>query len=157
MFVWLLTAGRVVSLPSQSDSLSSQQYIAVAELQAGRDGRNDRIALGAGLPAFAIDKYLSDEVVERTVVFWAPASKAVGAKRQRVLGSLVLAEQTVKVDDEKALPVLLKVCQGCQYGAVGCQYVMTWSEGRQADLALFGGHDCVHFRLSFYLKKGSWS
>jgi hypothetical protein len=108
-----MRAGRVVSLPSQSDPLSSQQYIAVAELQAGRDGRNDRITLGAGLPAFAIDKYLSDEVVERTVVFWAPASKAVGAKRQRVLGSLVLAEQSVKVEDEKALPVLLKVCWTC--------------------------------------------
>jgi hypothetical protein len=57
-------------------------------------------------------RYLSDEIVERTVVFWAPASKAVGAKRQRMLGSLVLAEQAVKVDDTQALPVLLKVWQG---------------------------------------------
>jgi hypothetical protein len=48
-------------------------------------------------------------VVDRTVVFWAPASKAVGAKRQRMLGSLVLAEQAVKVDDAQALPVLIKV------------------------------------------------
>lgn len=43
-------------------------------------------------------------------MFWAAASKAVLAKRLRVLGSLVLAEQTVKVDDEAALPVLIKVC-----------------------------------------------
>lgn len=62
-------------------------------------------------------RYLSDEVVERTVVFWASASKAVGAKRQKVLGSLVLAEQTVKVGDEQALPVLLKVIV-CR--ALGC-------------------------------------
>jgi hypothetical protein len=58
-------------------------------------------------------RYLSDEVVERTVVFWASASKAVGAKRQKVLGSLVLAEHTVKVGDEQALPVLLKVRRAC--------------------------------------------
>jgi hypothetical protein len=51
-------------------------------------------------------------VVERTVVFWAAASKAVGAKRQRVLGSLVLAENAVKVGDETALPVLVKVREG---------------------------------------------
>lgn len=57
-------------------------------------------------------RYLSDEVVERTVVFWAPASKAVGAKRQRVLGSLVLRESAVKVGDEQALPVLIKVREG---------------------------------------------
>jgi len=99
-----------VSLPSSADPLSSQQYIAVADLQPGRDGRNDRISLGAGLPAAAIQQYLSDEVAERTVVFWAAASKAVGAKRQRVLGSLVLSEQPVKVEDERALPVLIKVC-----------------------------------------------
>lgn len=46
------------------------------------------------------------------MVFWAPASKAVGAKKQRMLGSLVLAEQAVKVDDAQALPVLLKVRVG---------------------------------------------
>jgi hypothetical protein len=47
---------------------------------------------------------------EKVVVFWAAASKAVLAKQQRVLGSLVLSEQQVKVDDSKALPVFLKVC-----------------------------------------------
>lgn len=64
-------------------------------------------------------RYLSDEVVERTVVFWAPASKAVGAKRQRVLGSLVLTESGVKVGDEQALPVLIKVSEGLT--AVPCE------------------------------------
>ena len=82
----------------------------MAELQAGRAGSNDRITLGAGLPAAAISTYLSDEVAERTVVFWAAGSRGVGAKRQKVLGSLVLSEQSVKVDDDRALPVLIQVC-----------------------------------------------
>lgn len=42
-------------------------------------------------------------------MFWAASSKAVMAKRQRVLGSLVFSKQQVQVDDERALPVLLKV------------------------------------------------
>jgi hypothetical protein len=46
---------------------------------------------------------------DRLLVFWASASKQVVAKQQRVLGSLVLAEQAAKADDERALPVLLKV------------------------------------------------
>lgn len=98
-----------MALPSASDPLAGQRYIAVADLQAGRDGRNDRVALGAALPPSAIDTYLSDEVATRTAVFWAPASKAVVAKQQRVLGSLVLSEQPADVDDARALPVLLKV------------------------------------------------
>lgn len=45
-----------MSLPSPADPLCSQQYVAVAELQAGRGGSNDRIVLGAGLPPGAINK-----------------------------------------------------------------------------------------------------
>lgn len=112
LLLLLLQTGRSVTLPSASDPLASQQYIAVAELLTGRDGCNDRITVGAGLPPAAINTYLPDEVCERTVVFWAAASKAVGAKRQRVLGSLVLSEQAVKVDDARALPVLIKVKEG---------------------------------------------
>jgi hypothetical protein len=84
-------------------------FIAVADLQAGRDGRSDSIALCACLPADAITRYLGDEVVTRTAVYWAPASKAVVAKRQRLLGSLVLSEEAAAADDARALPVLLKV------------------------------------------------
>ncbi|KAF6265234.1 ATP-dependent helicase HrpB [Scenedesmus sp. NREL 46B-D3] len=100
--------GRVVTLPSAGDPLAGQQYIAAAELQAGRDGRNDRVVLGASLTQAAIQAYLRDEIQERLLVFWASASKQVVAKQQRVLGSLVLSEQAAKADDERALPVLLK-------------------------------------------------
>jgi hypothetical protein len=48
-------------------------------------------------------------VQERLLVFWASASKQVVAKQQRVLGSLVLSEQAAKAEDDRALPVLLKV------------------------------------------------
>jgi hypothetical protein len=61
--VWC--AGRVVMLPSSDDPLAGQQYIAAAELQAGRDGRNDRVMLGAALTQAAIQAYLKDEVQVR--------------------------------------------------------------------------------------------
>jgi hypothetical protein len=64
---YTLASGRVVALPSASDPLAGQRYVAVAELQAGRDGRNDAITLGAGLPSSAIDTFLADEVAQRTV------------------------------------------------------------------------------------------
>jgi hypothetical protein len=44
------------------DPLAGQQYIAAAELQAGRDGRNDRVVLGAALTTAAIQAYLKDEI-----------------------------------------------------------------------------------------------
>lgn len=50
---------------------------------------------------------------DRLLVFWASASKQVVAKQQRVLGSLVLSEQAAKAEDDRALPVLLKVCCVC--------------------------------------------
>ncbi len=49
-------------LPSASDPLAGNQYIAVAELLAGRDGRNDKIVLGAALTPAAIQAYLKDEI-----------------------------------------------------------------------------------------------
>lgn len=57
-------------------------------------------------------------------MFWAAASKCVLAKQQRVLGSLVLAEQQVKVDDEAALPVFIKVCRSvCDILSYDCHSI----------------------------------
>lgn len=70
-------AGRAVVLPSAGDPLSSQQYIAVAELQAGRGGSNDRITLGAGLPAAAIDRCAQQSLpllLRRLALAQAPAA-----------------------------------------------------------------------------------
>jgi hypothetical protein len=58
----VIASGRVVVLPSSSDPLSTCQYIAVAELLVGRDGRNDRVVLGAALTPAAIQAYLQDEI-----------------------------------------------------------------------------------------------
>lgn len=65
MLCCLCCAGRVVTLPSAGDPLAGQQYIAAAELQAGRDGRNDRVVLGAALAQAAIQAYLKDEIQVR--------------------------------------------------------------------------------------------
>uniref|UniRef100_A0A383V6U4 ATP-dependent helicase HrpB n=1 Tax=Tetradesmus obliquus TaxID=3088 RepID=A0A383V6U4_TETOB len=115
---YTLSTGRVVTLPSAGDPLAGQQYIAAAELQAGRDGRNDRVVLGAALTQAAIQAYLKDEIQDRLLVFWASASKQVIAKQQRVLGSLVLSEQAAKADDDRALPVLLKALASGGYSSL---------------------------------------
>ncbi len=48
---------------------------------------------------------------EWDVAFWAPASKAVLGRRQKRLGSLLLSEEPIKLTDDVALPVLIKVSQ----------------------------------------------
>lgn len=111
-------AGRPVRLLDPDDPLKEAKYIAVADLSAGRDGRNDAATLAAALSLGAIEKHLAGEVREAVAVFWAPASKAVLARRQRRLGSLVLSEATATVTDEQALPVLFKVCL-CGGGRAG--------------------------------------
>ena len=51
---------------------------------------------------------------EREVVFWAPSSQVVLARKQQRLGSLVLSEQPIKkISDDQALPVLMKVRRDC--------------------------------------------
>lgn len=47
--------------------------------------------------------------MQAQVVFWASASKTVLGRWQRRLGGLVLAERSVAVTDEQALPALLQV------------------------------------------------
>lgn len=85
------------------------EYLAIAELGGGSGGGNDTVRLAASLTSAAIQRYLSGEIQERTAVFWAPGSKAVLGRRQRVLGALVLSEVPLKLTDELALPVLIKV------------------------------------------------
>lgn len=108
-----LPPGRSVRLPTGDDPLREASYLAVAELAGSRDGRtNDVIRLAAPLTMTAIKTHLASEIRKVDVVFWAPASKAVLGRRQEKLGSLVLSEAQMNVDDERALPVLFQVGVG---------------------------------------------
>ena len=61
--VYALSSGRVAKLfAGGDDPLSESQYLAVAELQAGKAGANDIIQLGAALSSKAIKNYLSEEI-----------------------------------------------------------------------------------------------
>ncbi|KAI8469773.1 MAG: ATP-dependent helicase C-terminal-domain-containing protein [Monoraphidium minutum] len=108
---FVLSSGRPVRLLQPDDPLKDAPYIAVAELSGGRDGRNDAATLAAALSLGAIRTHLAAEIREEEVVFWAPASKVVLARRQSRLGSLVLSEAPAEVADERALPVLFKALQ----------------------------------------------
>jgi ATP-dependent helicase HrpB len=101
------------------DPLKEAPYVAVAALSGGRDGRNDVIQLAAPLTMTAIKTHLAAEVRKEVAVFWAPATKAVLARRQQRLGALVLSEKPVDVADTEALPVLFKVRGGGGRGSDG--------------------------------------
>ncbi|GLI61368.1 hypothetical protein VaNZ11_003732 [Volvox africanus] len=119
-----LSTGQVVRLPSEDDPLGQFEYLAVAEIGGvgpaagwrrggggaggGGGARNDTVRAAAGLTSLAIERYLSDMVQERDVVFWASGSKSVLARRQKRLGCLVLAERQVPATDAAALPALLQ-------------------------------------------------
>ena len=61
--MYALSSGRVAKLfAGGDDPLSESQYLAVAELQAGRAGANDTIQLGAALSSKAIKNYFSEEM-----------------------------------------------------------------------------------------------
>ncbi len=68
--------GRVVTVSSTDDALVGSRYIAVAELLPGRDGRNDRVTLGAALSSEAIEAHLQDEIQARAGALVAFLSSA---------------------------------------------------------------------------------
>ena len=114
-----LASGRAVRLLDPSDPLSRADYVAVADLTAGRDGRSDAIALGAALTLNAIRTHLKDDIKEADVVFWAAASRQVLARRQQRLGSLVLSEAPLDAGDAAALPVLWRGLRDGGWAALG--------------------------------------
>jgi ATP-dependent helicase HrpB len=85
-----LSGGRGGVLPN-SDSLASEPYIAVAELDG--QAREAKIYLAAPVARASLETHFTDQISEGTEVFWDSQSDAVAARWQRRIGALVLEEK----------------------------------------------------------------
>jgi len=85
-----LSGGRGGVLPN-SDSLASEPYIAVAELDG--QAREAKIYLAAPVARATLETHFTDQISEGTEVFWDSQSDAVAARWQRRIGALVLEEK----------------------------------------------------------------
>ncbi len=85
-----LSGGRGGILPNE-DSLASEAYIAVAELDG--QAREAKIYLAAPVARATLETHFADQISEGTEVFWDTQSDAVQARWQRRIGALVLDEK----------------------------------------------------------------
>ncbi len=86
---FLLSNGRGAALPP-SDPLAAEDYLAVADLDG--DTREARIFLAAPLARAEIEERFAESLERRDVVTWDSRSGAVLARRQILLGALVLRD-----------------------------------------------------------------
>lgn len=96
-----LASGRGARL-SEQDPLRGQDWLAVAHLDAGRE--EGRIFLAAPVTVAELENLLSRHIQEQDSVVWDGRQEAVVARRERRLGSLVLAGRELPAAD----PALLR-------------------------------------------------
>lgn len=85
-----LANGKGAELPP-SDALAGEDFLAVAALDGER--RSARIFLAAPLTRAEIEEDFATAIETEAFVRWESRSQAVGARRQRRLGALVLADE----------------------------------------------------------------
>jgi len=74
-----------------ADALARQEFLAIAQLDGA--GADARIFLAAPLTLAALEFAFAEQVEQHEVGGWDDAAGAVGARRERRLGALVLASQ----------------------------------------------------------------
>jgi len=126
-----LSGGRGGVLPNE-DSLASEPYIAVAELDG--QAREARIYLAAPVARATLETHFADQISEGTEVFWDAQSDAVAARWQRRIGALVLDE---KATHDEAVPdaVTAAMIEGIRKLGLHCLPWDKASEGLRARLA----------------------
>jgi ATP-dependent helicase HrpB len=107
---YLLASGRGVRLPA-GDPLGANQYLVVASLDAGRS--EGRIYLAAGIELTQIRQTQSRRIVKSSVLIWDADSRAVVAREEERLGSLLLRSRaSTKADPEAVCAALLQGIRG---------------------------------------------
>jgi len=103
---YLLVSGRGVRLP-HGDPLVSNEYLAVASLDAGRS--EGRVFMAAELDLEQIRQTQSRRIDIQSVLLWETSSKSVVAQEEERLGSLLLSSRVAeKVDADAVCSVLLQ-------------------------------------------------
>ena len=126
-----LSGGRGGVLPNE-DSLASEPYIAVAELDG--QAREARIYLAAPVARATLETHFADQISEGTEVFWDAQSDAVAARWQRRIGALVLDEKATH-DEADPDAITAAMIEGIRKLGLHCLPWDKASEGLRARLA----------------------
>lgn len=126
-----LSGGRGGVLPNE-DSLASEPYIAVAELDG--QAREAKIYLAAPVARATLETHFADQISEGTEVFWDAQSDAVAARWQRRIGALVLDEKATH-DDADPEAIVAAMIEGIRKLGLHCLPWDKASEGLRARLA----------------------
>jgi len=132
---FLLSGGRGAKLDTL-DALSSQNYLAIAEVDSAQ--ADARVFLAAPLTETEIETQLDEAIQSRDVVEWDERSEAVLARRQRRLGALVLQEKPLR--DPPAEAIRTALLEAIRKRGIG---ILPWTEGLrqwQARIALLRRH-----------------
>ena len=97
---YVLSGGRGAVL-DEGDPLAVEEYLAVADLDAG--SADARIYLAAPLSRAEIDDLFADALVDEETVVWDPRSECVVARRRTRLGACVLDEHPLPAPDPSRL------------------------------------------------------
>lgn len=133
---FLLSGGRGARL-DPLDALSSQDYLAVAEVDGAQ--ADARVFLAAPLSEAEIEAQFSAAITTRNDVEWDDRSEAVLARQQRRLGALVLREKPLRDPPAEAIrTALLDAIR-----RKGIEATLPWTDGLrqwQARVALLRKH-----------------
>jgi ATP-dependent helicase HrpB len=103
---YLLANGKGAAF-SQPDALTSEPYLVIANLDDG--GEWGRIFLAAPIDAAEFESTFQAQCREVEFVMWDDQARAVRARKQRLLGALVLRDQpSVNPDPEQVSQALLQ-------------------------------------------------
>lgn len=97
---YLLANGRG-ALFAGPDQLASEPYLVIAGLEAGAQWA--RIDLAAPVSGDAIAFLYKDQITEEESVGWDQKTSAIRASRRRLLGALVLSEESLSQPDKNSL------------------------------------------------------
>lgn len=86
---YVLSGGRGALL-SETDPLAREEFLAIADLDAGE--REARVFLAAPIEREAMERHFADRIEEREVVVWDEREQAVIARRERRLDGLLIEE-----------------------------------------------------------------
>jgi ATP-dependent helicase HrpB len=107
-----------------NDALAGQQWLVIAEHDGDRQGA--RIRLAAAIAEEDVIAGLAARIESGEQLAWDETTQRLSAKRWRRLGALVLDEQLIAIDDERAAAIWLD-----ELRARGCAW-LRWPEAVEA-------------------------